>query len=290
MQVSPVGGGFGLPVTPVVVFGRDSRETIDQFAAAEGLKAADVRARHAASGILACGEAHGAGQLTLADNVITTAAHVLFDESGAPRAKVCVFKLTLTDGREIRVPIDSSTIVAGSTDPYAVDAVHDWAVVKLKQPVDGPQPYRIADHVNLGAVEFAARGHVDWGDAKQLSLEKCKLWKQLAQSAEGTREFSFDCETGNGASGGAVLSGEVGGALEAVLVGYRSIAPDSALPFSGKHYNFVVSLEGAFRQAAEKAAAPMTASLAPVAKAPASASVPSPAAGQEQRSVGSSDH
>ena len=140
MQVSPVGGGFDLPVTPVVVFGKNSRETIDQFATAEGLKTADVRARHAASGIVACGEAHGAGQLTLADDVITTAAHVLFDESGAPRAKVCVFKLTLADGREIRVPIDSSTIVAGSTDPYAIDAVHDWAVAKLKQPVDGPQP------------------------------------------------------------------------------------------------------------------------------------------------------
>jgi hypothetical protein len=286
--VASLPGLHGLELTPVVVFGRNSRETVAQFATAEGLKAADVRDRHAASGIVQCGDAHGAGQLTLADNVVTTAAHVLFDEAGAPRAETCVFKLVLGDGREIHVPIDSSTIVAGSRDPYAVDAVHDWAIVKLKKPIDGPQPYRIADHVGLGPVEFVARGHVDWGNSRQLSLEKCQFRKQLAEGAEGTREFSFDCETGNGASGGAVLSGEVGGELMAVLVGYRSISPSSALPFSGQHYNFVVSVEGAFRDAARKAAAPpdtLTASAGVK-----TASSPLPALAQDARSAVDGGH
>jgi hypothetical protein len=132
-------------------------------------------------------------------------------------------------------------------------------------------------------VEFAARGHVDWGDARRLSLEKCRFWKQIAQGAEGTREFSFDCETGNGASGGAVLSGEIGGELMAVLVGYRSISPDSALPFSARHYNFVVSVEGAFRDAAVKAAAPLGPNVA--ASAGAAVVARSPVVPRESRSA-----
>jgi hypothetical protein len=249
-------GMHGLVLTPVVVFGNNSRKTISQFAVAEGLDPADVRRRHAASGLVECGRAHGAGQLTLANNVITTAAHVFFDEDGAPRGDSCVFALKSPEGHEIQVPIDLSSIITGSRDPYSVATVHDWAAAKLASPVVGPTPYGIAPHVDLGPVEFAARGHIDWGDSRQLSLEKCQLYKQLAQSVEGTREFSFDCDTGNGASGGAVLTDEIGGELAAVLIGYRSVDPEAALPFSSKHYNFVVSVEGAFRDAAEKLAAP----------------------------------
>ena len=38
-------------------------------------------------------------------------------------------------------------------------------------------------------------------------MEKCHLHDQLAAGAEGTRQFSFDCETGDGASGGAIVMG-----------------------------------------------------------------------------------
>ena len=100
-------------------------------------------------------------------------------------------------------------------------------MAKLAEPFEGRTPYPIAKQVGPGSVEFAARGHVDRGDAWRLSLEKCRLYKQLALGPEGTREFSLDCETGNGASGGAVLTGEVGGELAAVLVGYRSIDPEA---------------------------------------------------------------
>lgn len=284
IDFAAIAGGHDPLLIPVVVFGDHGRETIAQFAATQRLNPAAVRRRHAASGIVQCGDAHGAGQLTLADNVITTAAHVFFDETGARRAKTCVFELMLGDGREIHVPIDSSSIVAGSRNPYAVAVVDDWAVAKLKHRIDGPRPYRIADHIGLGPVEFAARGHVDWGDARRLSLQKCRLRRLLARGAEGTREFAFDCDTADGASGGAVLSGETSDKLMAVLVGYRSISPNSALPFSNEHYNFVVSVEGAFRAAAEKAAAPAAVSLATAASVKSSADQVPPVA-QESRSA-----
>ena len=69
-----------LPLVPVVVFGDHPRLTAEQFASENHLDLSDVKRRHAASGVIHCGNARGAGQLTLADNVITTAAHVLRSE------------------------------------------------------------------------------------------------------------------------------------------------------------------------------------------------------------------
>ena len=243
--------------TPVVVFGKNSRKTVEEFAASHQLDAAALRKRHAASGLVVCGRAHGAGQLTLANNVITTASHVLFDENGKPRAETCRFEIV--DGEAtVSVGIDMKSIVAGTRDPYKLAAVHDWAVAKLELPISGPRPYDLAEKADAAdPVEFVARGHIDWGQARHLSLEACKLHDQLNKSEEGTREFSMDCETGDGASGGALFD-EASGTdkLAAVLVGYRSIRPWSALPFSTQHYNFVVTVEGAFRDAVTAMAQP----------------------------------
>ena len=237
------------PAIPVVVFGKNSRETVAEFAAAHREAAPAVRRAYAASGVIRCGRAHGAGQLTLADDVVTTAAHVFFDQNGNPRASSCRFEVTRGDAT-VSVSVNMRSIVAGSYDPYAIAAVHDWAAARLDMPIKDAAPYQLAPAQAAGAkVKFVARGHVDWGGARRLSLEDCKLRNQLNRGAEGTREFSFDCETGDGSSGGAVMTRDGVGELFAVLVGYRSIDPLAAMPFSALHYNFVVSVEGAFRAA-----------------------------------------
>jgi hypothetical protein len=241
-------------VRPVVVFGKNSRRSVEDFAAENHLNPTLLRRTYAASGLIECGNLHGAGQLTLTDQVVTTAAHVFFDEKGVPTAKSCVFMLE-NDGKQISVPIDLSSIIAGSTDPYAVAEVHDWAVARLTRPIEGIQPYGIADapYAEL-PVEFVARGHIDWGEGHRLSMEKCHLHDQLAVGKEGTREFSFDCDTGDGASGGAVLAQTEKPEITAVLVGWTSNKPFRAAPFSPTHYNFVVTMEGAFRQAVQTVA------------------------------------
>jgi hypothetical protein len=246
-----------LPVTQVLVFGKNSRRSAEDFAIEQKLNVKDVKRTHAASGLVECGEAHGAGQLTLVGNVITTAAHVFYDEKGALRGTTCTFAVEL-NGQSIRVPVDLTSIKAGSTNPYAFPAVHDWAVVKLSKSIADVTPYQLSDSVQVQApVEFVARGHIDWGDGRRMSMEACQLHDQLSVGQEGTREFAFDCETGDGASGGAVLMGEDQMQLGAILVGWRSNKPYRAVPFSPTHYNFAVSIEGAFRTAVLDAAKKM---------------------------------
>ena len=242
-------------IVPVVVFGQNARRLPDAFAAEHGLDPDEVTREHVASGLIQCGNAHGAGQLTLADDVITTAAHVFYDENGMPRADACSFKVMI-DGRESQVPIDLSSIVAGSTRPYDVAVSHDWAVARLTRPVLGVRPYGLASDIHDNEpVTFVARGHIDWGGARALSMQDCLLHDQLSPTAEeGTREFSFDCDTGDGASGGALMFDRDRSRIGAILVGWRSNHPFSAVPFSRKHYNFVVTLEGSFRQAVFAAA------------------------------------
>ena len=176
--------------------------------------------------------------------MITTAAHVFFDEKGAPRAKTCFFSVDI-HGKELRVPIDLGSIVAGSKDPYAIAAVHDWAVAKLTHPVEGATPFSLADPAAPNSpVEFVARGHIDWGEGRKLSMEKCAMHDQLSVGAEGSESLSFDCETGDGASRGALVRTPNEAAIGAHLVGWRSRSCLSA-PFSKFHYNFVVTIEGA---------------------------------------------
>ncbi|QBR72040.1 serine protease [Beijerinckiaceae bacterium] len=241
-------------IVPVVVFGKNSRRSVEDFAAQQKLDATELRTRFAASGLIECGDAHGAGQLTLANDLVTTAAHVFFDERGTPRAKTCFFSIE-TRGKQVRVPIDSASITAGSTNPYAIAAVHDWAVARLARPIDGVTPYNLADtEAPNMPVEFVARGHIDWGEGRRLSMEKCRLHDQLSVGEEGTREFSFDCETGDGASGGAVVTESNRPTIGAILVGWRSNKPFRSAPFSSTHYNFAVTIEGAFKKAVVAAA------------------------------------
>jgi hypothetical protein len=247
------------PVERVVVFGAETRQTLDGFARRNHLDLGDLKRRHAASGVIHCGNARGAGQLTLADNVVTTAAHVFYDETGALRADAahCAFTATV-EGQEINVPVDTRTIVAGSANPYVTAAAHDWAVARLARAVPSATPYGLGIPSGNLAIRFVARGHSDWGAGRELSLEACRLRDGLSQGDEGTREFAFDCAAGVGASGGALLDAE-GEKLLAVFVGFRSVAADQRLAFSPFNYNFAVTVEGAFRRAVIEAAGVRTA-------------------------------
>ena len=253
-QVPAAAAAPAARVIPVVVFGQDARRVPGAFASEHDLQEGDLVRSHEASGLIQCGNAHGAGQLTLTDDVVTTAAHVFFDENGVARAASCTFEITV-NGAEVKVPINLSTIVAGSTKPYDEAVTSDWAVARLAHPIPGVKPYGLAQDIHADeAVTFVARGHIDWGEAKKLSMQACTLHDKLSDGGQGTREFSFDCDTGDGASGGALMFDASMSRVGAILVGWRSNRPFRAMPFSATHYNFAVTMEGAFRQAIYAAA------------------------------------
>ncbi len=241
-----------LPLIPVVVFGEQGRLTPGEFARQNGLNASDIVRRHSASGVIHCGNARGAGQLTLANTIVTTAAHVFFNENGALRGDNSHCSFTATVGGVLSVTaIDVASVVTGATRPYATSPTNDWAVARLMRPVEGAIPYAIGAAPRSGErIAFAARGHADWGAGSALSLQNCAMRENLALGADGAREFSFDCDAGIGASGGALLD-QSGGRLTGIFVGFRSIDPDRAAPYSPQHYNFAVTMEGAFRRAVE---------------------------------------
>jgi hypothetical protein len=254
MLDASVAGAGAIAPTKILVLGSERRASADQYAAKTKTDVSGLRRDHAASGLIQCGRAHGAGQLTLANDVVTTAAHVFLDERGAHRARSCQF-VTEIDGKKRRIPIDMGSIVAGAAKPYAVKAVNDWAVARLQHPLEEVKPYDLADRIGVDqTVEFVSRGHSDWRDAETMSFEACRLRAQTNQTKGGQREFSFDCGTGDGASGGAVLLGEPRLSLGAILVGWRSDTPSRVGPYSPANYNFVVSVEGPFREAVIAAA------------------------------------
>ncbi len=136
--------------------------------------------------------------------------------------------------------------------------MHDWAVVRLARPLPEAAPYALAQAAGEAPVRFVARGAIDWDGGRDMSLQDCRLRNGLEDGAEGTREFSFDCSANVGASGAGLLDAD-GKGLLAIFVGYRSVDPDRPLPFSATHYNFAVTIEGAFRRAVERQAALRTA-------------------------------
>lgn len=196
-------------------------------------------ARVAAAGIVRCGEAVGTAQLTLRADLITTAAHVLIAANGTPRSG-CRF----TPMGRAAVPIKMDSIKAGSTHPLSDSAMRDWAVARLSRPVSGVKPFGVAppgampDRVVMCAAGLEAPA--------DMGTETCRAHHVIKTSADGIREIAIDCSAAPGSSGAAILQGDK---IYGIYVGYRSSSPRTPQPFSATHYNFAITVDGAFRRA-----------------------------------------
>ena len=198
------------------------------------------KSRVGASGLVRCGGAVGTAQLTLRNNIITTAAHVLIGEGGQPRSS-CVFEPA---GGGAAVPIDTRSIRAGSRSPMSEPATRDWAVARLTAPVAGATPYGIA-----GSGSRASRVSMIAGGNKRadaMGADNCRARGVTATSPEGVREFAIDCSAAAGSSGAALTAGH---RITGIHIGNRSSDPTRPQPFSSTHYNFAITLDGAFRRA-----------------------------------------
>lgn len=224
-----------------VVIGRDGRERLD---------AREAR-RYAATGVVECGGMRGIGQLTGAADVVTSAAHLFFDEAGRPRADHgrCVFVLETPAGRTT-VPIVPDARLCGSTSPYGEAGRHDWAAVRLARPVSGVRPYGVGGRPAPGeAVVVVAfeRG----SETSQL----CRV-RAVMPSENGAREIRTDCTGFDGMSGAAYLTPGARPAVVGIHVGFRSTDPDRVADYSDRHHTFGSAIDGTFRRALARAEGP----------------------------------
>ncbi|MCC6946837.1 MAG: trypsin-like peptidase domain-containing protein [Bradyrhizobiaceae bacterium] len=231
------------PYVRAVSLDPDRRLPPSEFARYAGIGLPEFHAQYGASGLVRCGTAVGSGQLTLANNVITTAAHVFIAAGGTPRNPSCVFEPAGNPGKSIA--IDMHSIIAGSATPMDDRATLDWAVARLSMPLDGVKPYALGTTPEISSRVLMYGGGN--GEAGNMGVERCSIRSETATSPEGIQEVSFDCSAAHGGSGSALLNEnrEVVG----IFVGYRTLDAKAARPFSATHYNFAITIDGAFRRA-----------------------------------------
>ena len=93
--------------------------------------------------------------------------------------------------------------------------------------------------------------HLSDGRADGMGVEHCRARYVIGTSPQGVCEVAIDCNAAPGASGAALLDAQH--RAWAIYVGYPSANPDRAQPFSRTHYNFAITIEGAFRRAVHAA-------------------------------------
>src|SRR4051794_26273242 len=128
------------PYVPMVSMATDRRISPEDWARRNNRDKSGLGARLGATGLIRCGGTVGTAQLTLRNDIITTAAHVLIANDGQPRGS-CAFQATA--GGE-PVAIDAQSIRAGSRSPLSEPATRDWAVARLTRPIQNATPYGLA--------------------------------------------------------------------------------------------------------------------------------------------------
>lgn len=245
----------------------DARLTLPEFAAKTGQDPKIFEKRYAATGMVVCSGVYSTAQLTVRNDIVTTAAHAFYDTDGNPRGDLATCHFTImVEGKHRSIPLDVPTLKVGSRNPYAVSPVYDWAVVRLAKPVPGAQPYGIATAGPTGTeVVMLAHRHRGWVHDGRKAIEPCTIRVESRVDQVSPREIAIDCSAGEGASGSAIMVPGKAGPMIGIYVGWRSTHPETPGPFSMTHMNFGVAVEGPFKNAIMA----MSANLAKQEAAPA---------------------
>jgi hypothetical protein len=242
---------FGAGEAAAVTIGGDARLTLPEFAAKTGEPSSTYEKRYAATGMMICAGVYSTAQLTIRNDLVTTAAHAFYDPDGKPRGDLssCVFAINV-EGVVHQLPLVASSLRVGSRNPYAVSPVYDWAVVQLAQPVPQARPYMLGKSVAEGAeIVLLAHRHRGWVHDGSKAIEGCRVRAERPTAGSDPREIGIDCSAGEGASGSAIMTPGDGGSIVGIYVGWRSTHPETAGPYSSTHMNFGIAIEGAFRNA-----------------------------------------
>jgi hypothetical protein len=188
-------------VQAAAIMGDENRQKFDKFAVAQS-PLDKLNEAFAASGVINCGS-EGSAQLTGASDVISTAAHLFFDSKCnlRPNLEKCYFYRPSQPTKHFPIDVSSMKSAKDTGGCYSENNYFDWAVVKLKDPVDGVVAYEIptADPilnvddqmvtVSNGDVNFKSGGP---------NIQVCSI--RATWHFENV-PLTTDCDTGDGSSG-----------------------------------------------------------------------------------------
>src|SRR5690606_7397029 len=167
----------GIGEAEAVTLVSDARLTLPEFARKTGQDPGLFETRYAATGMVVCSGVYSTAQLTLKNDVVTTAAHAFYDADGNPRGDlaICSFNI-MVEGEQLAVPLDVQSLRVGSRKPYEVSPVHDWAVVRLAQAVPHAKPYGIGKLGRVGMpIVMLAHRHRGWEHDGLKAIEACAI-------------------------------------------------------------------------------------------------------------------
>jgi hypothetical protein len=222
-------------IVKVAVYGTaEHRKTEQELADATGEKVGDIHERYSSTGTLVCAGNEGSAQVTLKNNIITTAAHMFFEEKTCKRIASpsdCVLTLKSLSGAEQKIKVKEQVKDGmGFKCPTIPTGDLDWAVLRLDGAATGVQPYTVEELPGKGLAE---------GTAVTLVAHSIDFWrkdssgnkvfpKHIQRNCHITKVYGAwepgmykgDCDATGFSSGGSILvEGAKGPILSAIFSG-----------------------------------------------------------------------
>jgi hypothetical protein len=248
----------------VHVIGQDDRRKLSDFAREEGVPLAEIHDMVAATGMLICGSGAATAQVTGSNRVITSVAHVLFDQKCSRRQlHDCYFEPSRRPA--VRYPIVPGSVRMGLNpdkclqDQRQQAPTGDWSVIELKNPVENVRPYLAPDEpvtvrfppgteilqITGGAANFKAATFMP------AHAQRCRI-RDVGKIVNVP--LQTDCDTGHGSSGSAQLMRKANGmVLVAINALETSGTPDGADYDPVKSFNISVPVSETFLSALREA-------------------------------------
>jgi hypothetical protein len=207
----------------VVVIDEPDRMTEEDYAAKHKTTPEAVQRRFAATGTFRCPKFQGQAQLTVRNDIITTAGHSLYAELNCKkRAQIekCVFETYLSGTKKvakISAVIDTGVKCPGG--PY--DPRYDWAILQLNKPLSDVEPYSVdrvmSDSIEKNQVVTAVGKSLDFNpnwvtnlsaniDILPKHIGECSIRSLYAAYLETFSYLGTDCDGSFGMSGGSLLN------------------------------------------------------------------------------------
>lgn len=204
---------------PLGVIGDDERVMLAEFSPNDVPWSRLSRDDYRASGFLLCGDSFGSASLVHRHDIIVFSAHQILKNNGARENYLSKCRFVLdTEGGE-SFALDLNTLQTGnfavrSDGDYRFEwraTAEDWAVVKLKRPVEDVDPYQLIDAdtaVLSGARVANVTAATDsWPDKKYGGrLAQICTYSGNIPGAPVKQAGRFDCDSGRGASGSGILA------------------------------------------------------------------------------------